>query len=193
MGLGKTIQIISFLAYLKETDQQENTHLIVVPSSTLDNWANELNKWCPSLNVAKYYGSQEERRIMRIQWNKEGFEDTDIILTTYHIIGSSNEDKKMFRIKAFHYVVYDEAHMLKNMMTQRYQTLSRVNASRRILLTGTPLQNNLLELMSLLCFVMPTLFHNKTEDIKTLFSKVLMIYLINQHSFNNTWFFRFLF
>ncbi|CAO1301263.1 unnamed protein product [Diamesa serratosioi] len=171
MGLGKTIQIISFLAYLKETDQQENTHLIVVPSSTLDNWANELTKWCPSLNVAKYYGSQEERRIMRIQWNKEGFEDTDIILTTYHIIGSSNEDKKMFRIKAFHYVVYDEAHMLKNMMTQRYQTLTRVNASRRILLTGTPLQNNLLELMSLLCFVMPTLFHNKTEDIKTLFSK----------------------
>lgn len=61
--------------------------------------------------------------------------------------------------------------MLKNMMTQRYATLLRINASRRILLTGTPLQNNLLELMSLLCFVMPKLFHNKTEDIKALFSK----------------------
>lgn len=171
MGLGKTIQIIAFLAYMKETALQEQTHLIVVPSSTLGNWEVELAKWCPSLNVVKYYGSQEERRIMRIQWAKEGFDDTDVILTTYNVIGSSNEDKKMFRVSNFHYVVFDEAHMLKNMMTQRYTTLLRINASRRILLTGTPLQNNLLELMSLLCFVMPKLFHNKTEDIKVLFSK----------------------
>lgn len=171
MGLGKTIQIIAFLAYLKETAQQEQTHLIVVPSSTLGNWEVELAKWCPSLNVVKYYGSQEERRIMRIHWAKEGFDDTDVILTTYHVIGSSNEDKKMFRVSNFHYCVFDEAHMLKNMTTQRYATLLRINASRRILLTGTPLQNNLLELMSLLCFVMPKLFLNKTEDIKALFSK----------------------
>jgi SWI/SNF-related matrix-associated actin-dependent regulator 1 of chromatin subfamily A len=171
MGLGKTIQIIAFLAYLKETAQQEQTHLVVVPSSTLGNWEVEFAKWCPSLNVVKYYGSQEERRIMRIGWAKEGFDDTDVILTTYHVIGSSNEDKKMFRVSNFHYVVFDEAHMLKNMMTQRYATLLRINASRRILLTGTPLQNNLLELMSLLCFVMPKLFLNKTEDIKALFSK----------------------
>lgn len=108
---------------------------------------------------------------MRIQWAKEGFDETDVILTTYHVIGSSNEDKKMFRVSNFHYCVFDEAHMLKNMMTQRYATLLRINASRRILLTGTPLQNNLLELMSLLCFVMPKLFQNKTDDIKALFSK----------------------
>lgn len=171
MGLGKTIQIISFLAWLKETNQQLNTHVVCVPSSTLDNWANEFEKWCPSLNVAKYYGSQEERRMMRIHWAKEGFDETDVILTTYHVIGSSNEDKKMFRVSQFHYVIFDEAHMLKNMMTQRYAVLLRINASRRILLTGTPLQNNLLELMSLLCFVMPKLFANKTEDIKALFSK----------------------
>lgn len=171
MGLGKTIQIIAFLAWLKESALQEQTHLVVVPSSTLGNWELEFAKWCPSLNVVKYYGSQEERRIMRIQWAKEGFDDTDVILTTYHVIGSSNEDKKMFRVSNFHYCVFDEAHMLKNMMTQRYATLLRINASRRILLTGTPLQNNLLELMSLLCFVMPKLFLNKTEDIKALFSK----------------------
>ncbi|KAG5675813.1 hypothetical protein PVAND_005684 [Polypedilum vanderplanki] len=171
MGLGKTIQIIAFLAYLKETQQQLATHVVCVPSSTLDNWANELSKWCPSLNVAKYYGSQEERRMMRFKWLKEGFDDTDVILTTYHVIGSSNEDKKMFRVTPFHYVIFDEAHMLKNMMTQRYTTLLRINAQRRILLTGTPLQNSLLELMSLLCFVMPKLFANKQEDIKALFSK----------------------
>jgi SWI/SNF-related matrix-associated actin-dependent regulator 1 of chromatin subfamily A len=171
MGLGKTIQIIAFLAYLKETQQQLATHVVCVPSSTLDNWANEFAKWCPSLNVARYYGSQEERRIMRYKWVKEGFEETDVILTTYHVIGSSNEDKKMFRVTNFHYVVFDEAHMLKNMCTQRYTTLLRINAQRRILLTGTPLQNSLLELMSLLCFVMPKLFANKTDDIKALFSK----------------------
>lgn len=171
MGLGKTIQIIAFLAYLKETHQQLATHVVCVPSSTLDNWAKEFSKWCPSLNVAKYYGSQEERRIMRFKWAKEGFDDTDVILTTYHVIGSSNEDKKMFRVSSFHYVIFDEAHMLKNMMTQRYTTLLRINAQRRVLLTGTPLQNSLLELMSLLCFVMPKLFANKTEDIKALFSK----------------------
>jgi len=171
MGLGKTIQIISFLAWLKENNQQLSTHVVCVPSSTLDNWANEFAKWCPSLNVSKYYGSQEERKIMRIQWAKEGFDDTDVILTTYHVIGSSNEDKKMFRVSNFHYIIFDEAHMLKNMMTQRYNTLLRINAQRRILLTGTPLQNSLLELMSLLCFVTPKLFENKTEDIKALFSK----------------------
>jgi SWI/SNF-related matrix-associated actin-dependent regulator 1 of chromatin subfamily A len=169
--LGKTIQIIAFLAWLKETQQQLGTHVVCVPSSTLDNWANEFAKWCPTLQVAKYYGSQEERKIMRIGWAKEGFDDTDVILTTYHVIGSSNEDKKMFRVSNFHYIIFDEAHMLKNMCTQRYTTLLRINAQRRILLTGTPLQNSLLELMSLLCFVMPKLFHNKTEDIKALFSK----------------------
>lgn len=108
---------------------------------------------------------------MRIQWAKEGFYDTDVVLTTYNVIGSSNEDKKMFRVTNFHYIIFDEAHMLKNMMTQRYTTLLRINAQRRILLTGTPLQNSLLELMSLLCFVTPKLFENKTEDIKALFSK----------------------
>lgn len=108
---------------------------------------------------------------MRIRWAKEGFDNVDIILTTYHVVASSKEDKKMFRTTPFHYCIFDEAHMLKNMTTQRYTALLTINAPRRILLTGTPLQNNLLELMSLLCFVMPKLFQNKTEDLKVLFSK----------------------
>lgn len=108
---------------------------------------------------------------MRIRWAKEGFDNVDIILTTYHVVSSSKEDKKMFRTTPFHYCIFDEAHMLKNMTTQRYTALLTINAPRRILLTGTPLQNNLLELMSLLCFVMPKLFQNKTDDLKVLFSK----------------------
>ncbi|XP_063700083.1 SWI/SNF-related matrix-associated actin-dependent regulator of chromatin subfamily A containing DEAD/H box 1 homolog [Culicoides brevitarsis] len=168
MGLGKTVQVISFLAYLKENNLAKRTHLIVVPSSTLNNWDQELSKWCPDLTVLKYYGSQDERRSMRIQIAKQGM-DEDIMLTTYHMIGASNEEKKMFRVTKFHYVVFDEAHMLKNMLSQRYILLQRIDAANRILLTGTPLQNNLLELMSLLCFVMPSMFAGKAEDIKALF------------------------
>ncbi len=82
MGLGKTIQVIAFLAWLKETDQAEDTHLIIVPASTLDNWANELEKWCPSLRVIKYYGSQEERKLLRIRYAKNGLQNFDVMLTT---------------------------------------------------------------------------------------------------------------
>uniref|UniRef100_A0A182SDV6 Helicase ATP-binding domain-containing protein n=1 Tax=Anopheles maculatus TaxID=74869 RepID=A0A182SDV6_9DIPT len=113
MGLGKTIQIIAFLAWLKENGRQERPHLVVVPSSTMDNWEQELIKWCPALVILKYYGNQADRR------------------------------------------------MIRNLM--------RINAKHRILLTGTPLQNNLLELMSLLCFVMPKLLGTKVDDIKALF------------------------
>lgn len=171
----QTIQVIAFLAYLKETNQSHGTHLIVVPSSTLDNWDNELAKWCPALVVEKYYGSAAERRSLRIQWMKGGLKDIDILLTTYHMVASSPEERKMFRTTRMHYVIFDEAHMLKNMITQRYAQLAQINAEYRLLLTGTPLQNNLLELMSLLCFVMPSMFAERTEDIKNLFQKTKQI------------------
>nr|XP_029714605.1 SWI/SNF-related matrix-associated actin-dependent regulator of chromatin subfamily A containing DEAD/H box 1 homolog isoform X2 [Aedes albopictus] len=172
MGLGKTIQVIAFLAWLKENDLIKHPQLIVVPSSTLDNWENELRKWCPELILMKYYGSQEERKLIRIDWAKNGISDVDVVLTTYHMMGASGEEKKMWRVTPFQYVIFDEAHMLKNMTSQRYENLLRIRADRRILLTGTPLQNNLLELMSLLCFVMPKLFGGKVEDIKALFQRI---------------------
>ncbi|KAK6625576.1 hypothetical protein RUM43_005875 [Polyplax serrata] len=177
MGLGKTIQIIAFLAQLREMaetgedDETNNTNLIVVPASTLDNWRNELEKWCPSLKVMVYYGSLEDRKMIRIQFSQQGIKDFDVVLTTYNLITSTPEERKMFKVLAFNYVIFDEAHMLKNMKTQRFENLMRVNAKRRILLTGTPLQNNLLELMSLLTFVMPEMFVNKKEYLKCLFTK----------------------
>ncbi|CAH0692031.1 unnamed protein product [Spodoptera exigua] len=179
MGLGKTVQVIAFLAHLKETGQARGTHLIVVPASTLDNWSSELSRWCPALRVSKYYGHPEERRQLRIQYAR-GLDDVDIVLTTYTMVNSCPEERKMFRITPMHYVIYDEAHMLKNMSTQRYDNLLKIKASllisrfqskHRLLLTGTPLQNNLLELMSLLCFVMPHMFSGKTDDLKSLFQK----------------------
>lgn len=171
MGLGKTIQVIAFLAHLKETGLARGTHLVVVPSSTLDNWRTEFERWAPAMDVFVYYGSTEERRMVRIGWARGGLRNTDVVLTTYSMVASSPEERKMFRVTQMHYVVFDEAHMLKNMNTQRYENLIRIKASNRILLTGTPLQNNLLELMSLLIFVMPTMFAGKTDDLKSLFQK----------------------
>ncbi|KAG6452871.1 hypothetical protein O3G_MSEX007839 [Manduca sexta] len=170
MGLGKTVQVIAFLAHLKETGQARGTHLIVVPASTLDNWSSELARWCPALRVSKYYGNPEDRRQLRIEYAR-GLDSIDVVLTTYTMVNSCPEERKMFRITPMHYVIYDEAHMLKNMSTQRYDNLLKIKSKHRLLLTGTPLQNNLLELMSLLCFVMPHMFSGKTDDLKSLFQK----------------------
>ncbi|EZA56862.1 hypothetical protein DMN91_001296 [Ooceraea biroi] len=175
MGLGKTVQVIAFLTYLKEAgllEEKDGPHLIVVPSSTMENWWNELERWSPGLKVVQYYGSQDERKEMRMSWRMNGdLDDVDVLLTTYNLICSTPEERKLFRVMPINYVVFDEAHMLKNMSSVRYENLVRINAKHRILLTGTPLQNNLLELMSLLIFVMPSLFAGKQADLKSLFSK----------------------
>ncbi|XP_059469012.1 SWI/SNF-related matrix-associated actin-dependent regulator of chromatin subfamily A containing DEAD/H box 1 homolog [Neocloeon triangulifer] len=173
MGLGKTIQVIAFLAYLKEQELKKGAHAIVVPASTFENWSNELARWCPNLNVINYSGSQEERKHFRLWWkndkNKEEVDTYDIILTTYNQIGSNKLDRAFYRNINLHYIIYDEAHMLKNMATQRYAALMQIQAERRILLTGTPLQNNLIELMSLLIFVMPQMLGERQEELTTLF------------------------
>ncbi|KAG7208704.1 hypothetical protein KM043_014907 [Ampulex compressa] len=185
MGLGKTVQVIAFLTYLKEADlidEKDGPHLIVVPSSTMENWSNELERWSPGLNVVQYYGSQEERKEMRMGWRNGDLDDVDVLLTTYNLISSTPEERRLFRVMPIHYVVFDEAHMLKNMGTARYENLVRINAKHRILLTGTPLQNNLLELMSLLIFVMPSLFAGKQADLKSLFSKNPKVAAVKKNS-----------
>lgn len=171
MGLGKTVQAIAFLAYIKEVEDPERPNLIIVPSSTLDNWARELETWCPSLEVLHYHGSQEDRRNIRCAiMNGTLEEEPDVILTTYNMVTTSTEDRALFKKLRFHTVVLDEAHMLKNMASQRYENLMKIKALRRILLTGTPLQNNLVELMSILIFVMPQLFDSKKEELKRVFA-----------------------
>ncbi|XP_077298015.1 SWI/SNF-related, matrix-associated actin-dependent regulator of chromatin, subfamily a, containing DEAD/H box 1 isoform X2 [Arctopsyche grandis] len=171
MGLGKTVQVIAFLAHLKETNQVTGTHLVIVPASTLENWNVEFARWCPSLKVTMYYGNQDERRTIRMGWARGGLKNVDVVVTTYNLVNSCPEERKMFRVTPMQYVIFDEAHMLKNMATLRYENLIRIKAAHRILLTGTPLQNNILELMSLLCFVMPHLFASNTDDLKSLFNK----------------------
>ncbi|CAK6950556.1 SWI/SNF-related matrix-associated actin-dependent regulator of chromatin subfamily A containing [Scomber scombrus] len=168
MGLGKTIQAIAFLAQLYE-DGIDGPHLITVPSSTLDNWVRELKLWCPSLKVLVYYGSVEDRRYLKhdILNNEVEF---NVIVTTYNLAIGNDSDRSLFRKLRLKYAVFDEGHMLKNMNSLRYRHLMAINAEHRLLLTGTPLQNNLLELMSLLNFIMPSMFSNSATQLSKMFS-----------------------
>uniref|UniRef100_A0A452H953 DNA helicase n=1 Tax=Gopherus agassizii TaxID=38772 RepID=A0A452H953_9SAUR len=168
MGLGKTIQAIAFLAYLYQ-EGDKGPHLIVVPASTLDNWIREVNLWCPALDVLFYYGSQEDRKQLRIDVNNKVI-NFNVIVTTYNSAISSADDRSLFRRLKLNYAIFDEGHMLKNMGSVRYQHLMTINAKNRLLLTGTPVQNNLLELMSLLNFVMPHMFSGSTSEIRRMFS-----------------------
>uniref|UniRef100_A0A1I7TMF0 SWI/SNF-related matrix-associated actin-dependent regulator of chromatin subfamily A containing DEAD/H box 1 homolog n=1 Tax=Caenorhabditis tropicalis TaxID=1561998 RepID=A0A1I7TMF0_9PELO len=163
MGLGKTIQIVAFLSYLKQIGKT-GPHLIVVPSSTIENWIGEFHKWCPSLKLLTYYGSQDERKHLRHRVKKQK-DHTDVILTTYNMVTSKSDDKKFFKNFSLNYVIYDEGHMLKNCDSERYRGLMKVKGKRKILLTGTPLQNNLIELISLMYFVLFKVFNKYCEDI----------------------------
>nr|XP_057927464.1 SWI/SNF-related matrix-associated actin-dependent regulator of chromatin subfamily A containing DEAD/H box 1A [Doryrhamphus excisus] len=168
MGLGKTIQAIAFLAQLLQNGI-EGPHLIAVPASTLDNWVRELKLWCPSLQVIVYYGSVEDRRYLKHDI-LNGDVEFNVIVTTYNFVIGNDSDRGLFRKLHLTYAIFDEGHMLKNMKTLRYRHLMSINAKHRLLLTGTPLQNNLLELMSLLNFIMPSLFSSSTTQLSKMFS-----------------------
>uniref|UniRef100_K1QBX6 DNA helicase n=1 Tax=Magallana gigas TaxID=29159 RepID=K1QBX6_MAGGI len=171
MGLGKTIQTIAFIAHLLE-EGERGPHVVIVPSSTIENWMREFETWCPEVNLLVYYGSVEDRRQSRMSLLYDSKSEYNVVLTTYNMATGSVEDRALFKKVEFHYAIFDEGHMLKNMSSLRYQNLMKIAAERRLLLTGTPLQNNLLELMSLLCFVMPEIFSGKTDQLKQMFSMI---------------------
>lgn len=151
MGLGKTIQTIALLAHLALEHEVWGPHLIVVPTSVILNWEMEFKKFLPGFKVLTYYGGQEERKRKRIGWMDDN--KWNIWITSYQIVLADNQ---IFRRRGWHYMVLDEAHNIKNFRSQRWQTLLGFRTHARLLLTGTPLQNNLTELWSLLFFLMPT-------------------------------------
>ena len=150
MGLGKTIQTISLLAHLAERHEVWGPHLIVVPTSVMLNWEMEFKKFLPGFKVLTYYGTQEERRKKRMGWMDD--DKWNVWITSYQLI---SQDNQIFKRKAWHYMVLDEAHNIKNFRSKRWQTMLTFRTHSRLLLTGTPLQNNLTELWSLLYFLMP--------------------------------------
>ncbi|KAI7346377.1 chromatin remodelling complex ATPase chain ISW1, partial [Hortaea werneckii] len=153
MGLGKTLQTISFLGYLRFVQGITGPHLIAVPKSTLDNWARELAKWIPEIEVLVLQGAKEERH--NLINNRLLEEKFDVCITSYEMILREKSHLKKF---AWEYIIIDEAHRIKNEESSLAQIIRVFNSRNRLLITGTPLQNNLHELWALLNFLLPDVF-----------------------------------
>uniref|UniRef100_A0A224YXM9 E1A-binding protein p400 n=1 Tax=Rhipicephalus zambeziensis TaxID=60191 RepID=A0A224YXM9_9ACAR len=158
MGLGKTIQTISLLAHMACDKGIWGPHLIVVPTSVMLNWEMEFKKWCPAFKILTYYGVPKERKQKRQGWTKPNA--FHVCITSYKLVV---QDHQAFRRKKWKYLILDEAQHIKNFKSQRWQMLLNFQSSRRLLLTGTPLQNSLMELWSLMHFLMPSVFQSHRE------------------------------
>ncbi|GAQ78262.1 putative SNF2 family DNA repair protein [Klebsormidium nitens] len=157
MGLGKTIQTISLIAYLFENKGVQGPHLIVAPKAVLPNWAHEFKTWAPTLSAVLYDGTLDTRRAIQQDPLVAGHQ-FNVLLTHYDLV---MRDKAFLRKIRWHYFIVDEGHRLKNHESVLATTIvNHYHIKRRILLTGTPIQNNLQELWSLLNFVLPTIFNN---------------------------------
>ena len=179
MGLGKTIQTIAFLAHLATDQENWGPHLIVVPTSVMLNWEMEIKKWCPGFKVLVYYGSQKERRQKRVGWTKQNA--FHICITSYKLV---IQDHSSFRRFKWQYFILDEAQHIKNFKSQRWQLLLNFTSLGRLLLTGTPLQNNLMELWSLMHFLMPHVFESH-RDFKEWFSNPMTGMVEGNMEYNN--------
>ncbi|KAI9203985.1 SNF2 family N-terminal domain-containing protein [Polychytrium aggregatum] len=158
MGLGKTLQSISFLGYLKHFKGIAGPHLVIVPKSTLHNWVSEFRKWVPDLKVFMFHGNKDERsKIIETQLLGGSFE---VCVTSYEIVML---EKSSFKKISWAYIVIDEAHRIKNENSSLSVIVRTIQCRNRLLLTGTPLQNNLHELWSLLNFLLPDVF-SSSED-----------------------------
>ncbi|OCH93493.1 hypothetical protein OBBRIDRAFT_306276 [Obba rivulosa] len=159
MGLGKTIQTIALLAHLACDRGIWGPHLIIVPTSVLLNWEMEFKKFLPGFKVLSYHGTTKRRKELRQGWNNKYH--FNVCVTSYAL---ASRDAHVFKRKPWYYMILDEAHMIKNFKSQRWNTLLMFRSFRRLLLTGTPLQNNLTELWALLQFLMSgTNFANLKE------------------------------
>uniref|UniRef100_A0A3Q1G6J0 Chromodomain helicase DNA binding protein 2 n=1 Tax=Acanthochromis polyacanthus TaxID=80966 RepID=A0A3Q1G6J0_9TELE len=160
MGLGKTIQTISFLSYLFHQHQLYGPFLLVVPLSTLTSWQREFDTWAPDMNVVVYLGDVMSRKTIRdYEWVNHQTKRIrfNALLTTYEIL---LKDKGVLGNINWAFLGVDEAHRLKNDDSLLYKTLMEFRSNHRLLITGTPLQNSLKELWSLLHFLMPDKFHS---------------------------------
>lgn len=164
MGLGKTLQTISFLAHLAESEDNWGPFLVVSPKATLHNWQQEVTRFCPALKVLPYWGSKADRAELRKYWSQKRMYRRDsefqVCITSYETL--TTDEKQFHRVK-WQYLVLDEAQAIKNSSSSRWKALLQFPCRNRLLLTGTPLQNKLSELWSLLHFIMPTIFDNHAE------------------------------
>lgn len=153
MGLGKTLQTISLLAFLRQYKGITGPHLIIVPKSTLGNWMNEIKRWCPEIRAVRFHGTKEERQFQAE--NLVQFGKFDAVVTSYEIV--TKEKSHLTKI-SWRYLIIDEAHRIKNENSLLSQVVRIFTTQGRLLITGTPLQNNLHELWALLNFLLPDVF-----------------------------------
>lgn len=174
MGLGKTIQCASFVGYVSEVQKIGPPVLIVVPLSTVPNWSKEFSKWIPGVNTLVYVGNGSSREVIRhfefpskasVAGRHVKF---DALITTFEMVLKDSETLKNIRWSA---LIVDEAHRLKNSESALYRELSQWTFKSKLLVTGTPLQNNIRELWALLNFLHPGKFPScdtfeQTYDLK---------------------------
>lgn len=161
MGLGKTFQTIAAIAYLKFTVGMPGPHIVVCPKSVLGNWFREFKRWCPALSVYKFHCSSDVRTsIVKAHLHPVENLRYDVVVTTFEMV---LEEITMLRRIAFKYLIVDEAHKLKNEDSRAHLALNSLNAAQRLIITGTPLQNNLKELWALLHFLAPQLFEESSS------------------------------
>nr|XP_058962907.1 SWI/SNF-related matrix-associated actin-dependent regulator of chromatin subfamily A member 5-like [Pocillopora verrucosa] len=158
MGLGKTLQTISLLGYMKHFREMAGPHLVIVPKSTLANWMSEFERWCPTIRAVCLIGNQEQRAAFIRDTMLPG--EWDTCITSYEMV---IREKAVFKKFAWRYIIIDEAHRIKNEKSKLSEIVRELRSSNRLLLTGTPLQNNLHELWSLLNFLLPDVFSSADD------------------------------
>ncbi len=150
MGLGKTVQTLAFLQLLKSKRQLNGPTLIVMPTSLIGNWKNEIKKFTPELSYLELYGIDRADKFKDIS-------KYDIILTTYQL---AQRDEEKYRKEKFFYIILDEAQKIKNPKTKMALAIKSFSSEYRLALSGTPIENHLGELWSIFDFLMPGFLEN---------------------------------
>lgn len=182
MGLGKTVQSISVMAYLAEKYDIWGPFLVVAPASTLHNWEQEIRKFVPEFKVLPYWGTAADRKTLRKFWDRKHKTykkeaSFHVMITSYQLVVS---DVSYFQKMGWQYMILDEAQAIKSSQSSRWKCLLGFHCRNRLLLTGTPIQNNMQELWALLHFIMPSLFDSH-DEFSEWFSKD-----IESHAQSNT-------
>ncbi|QNN43193.1 DEAD/DEAH box helicase [Pedobacter roseus] len=152
MGLGKTIQILAFILSQREK-VEHNTNLVVVPASLIFNWKAEVEKFAPSIKVKTIYAGERTK-------TTDTFDDYEIILTSY---GTLLSDIRFLKDYRFNYIFLDESQLIKNPDSQRYKAVRMLQSRNKVVMTGTPIENNTFDLYGQLSFACPGLFGSKQQ------------------------------
>ncbi|KAF4555426.1 Chromatin-remodeling ATPase INO80 [Elsinoe fawcettii] len=182
MGLGKTVQSISVMSYLAEVHNIWGPFLVIAPASTLHNWQQEITKFVPTLKVLPYWGNAKDRKVLRKFWDRKHITYSKdsafhVLVTSYQLVV---QDTPYFQKIKWQYMILDEAQAIKSSQSSRWKALLGFHCRNRLLLTGTPIQNNMQELWALLHFIMPSLFDSH-DEFSDWFSKD-----IESHAQSNT-------